>query len=711
MTSRRRSSRPDARGGVRAPRPTRHRPIAGGTDLMVQLAAGRRGAAGASHRPVAARRAARHRVRRLRGHRSGRSRPTPSCATPRSSGLACRRWPRPPPPSAPRRSRTAARSAATSQRLAGRRLRCPCCSRSTPRSRSARRRASAAVRASDFWVGVPPDGAAPRRAAAAHRASRSSATATPASARSGTRQAQAISKVVMALSYQEDGGVWRDVRLALGSVAATTDPRRARPSRSSRARAARESVADHAAAVLADGAPADRRRALDGRLPPHGQRARPAPAAARGGRLVRSARRGGRSGGGLDDRRHPAGRAGHRRGAGRPAAHPRPEALAFVAALQRELGGRGARSCSSRGGGGGRRSPPAARSTSCPRPPPSATATGRSPRRPPTSSTAGSRSPGPAEPKMLINALNSGARVFMADLEDALSPTWAQRHRRPGDAPRRRPPRGRLHEPGGQALRPERGDRDARSSGPAAGTSSSATSWSTASRCRRASSTSACTSSTPAGQPSSAAPGPASAPTTTCPSSRSTSRRGSGTTSSSTARRRSASRAARSGRPCSSRRSAAAFEMEEILHELREHAAGLNAGRWDYIFSLIKAFRDRPDMVLPDRAQVTMAVPFMRAYTQAARARLPPPRRPRDRRHERVHPQPPRAGGDRERARPGPRGQGARGGRRLRRHLGRPSRPRAGRAGGLRPRPRRAAQPEGPAARGRGRVAARSCST
>jgi malate synthase len=60
----------------------------------------------------------------------------------------------------------------------------------------------------------------------------------------------------------------------------------------------------------------------------------------------------------------------------------------------------------------------------------------------------------------------------------------------------------------------------------------------------------------------------------------------------------------------------AAFEMEEILYELREHAAGLNAGRWDYIFSLIKKFRSRPEMVLPDRAQVTMAVPFMRAYQQ-----------------------------------------------------------------------------------------------
>jgi malate synthase len=58
----------------------------------------------------------------------------------------------------------------------------------------------------------------------------------------------------------------------------------------------------------------------------------------------------------------------------------------------------------------------------------------------------------------------------------------------------------------------------------------------------------------------------------------------------------------------------AAFEMEEILYELREHAAGLNAGRWDYLFSIIKAFRSRPDFVLPDRAQLTMGVPFMRAY-------------------------------------------------------------------------------------------------
>jgi malate synthase len=60
----------------------------------------------------------------------------------------------------------------------------------------------------------------------------------------------------------------------------------------------------------------------------------------------------------------------------------------------------------------------------------------------------------------------------------------------------------------------------------------------------------------------------------------------------------------------------AAFQMEEILFELREHSSGLNAGRWDYMFSAIKCFRNRADMVLPDRNDVTMTVPFMRAYTE-----------------------------------------------------------------------------------------------
>ena len=60
----------------------------------------------------------------------------------------------------------------------------------------------------------------------------------------------------------------------------------------------------------------------------------------------------------------------------------------------------------------------------------------------------------------------------------------------------------------------------------------------------------------------------------------------------------------------------AAFEMDEILYELRDHSAGLNCGRWDYIFSFIKKFRDRPDFVLPNRAQVTMDRDFLNAYVR-----------------------------------------------------------------------------------------------
>jgi malate synthase len=59
----------------------------------------------------------------------------------------------------------------------------------------------------------------------------------------------------------------------------------------------------------------------------------------------------------------------------------------------------------------------------------------------------------------------------------------------------------------------------------------------------------------------------------------------------------------------------AAFCMDAILYELRDHVAGLNAGRWDYIFSMIKRFRSRPEFVLPDRSEVTMTVPFMKAYS------------------------------------------------------------------------------------------------
>ncbi|WP_029268179.1 malate synthase A [Virgibacillus alimentarius] len=62
----------------------------------------------------------------------------------------------------------------------------------------------------------------------------------------------------------------------------------------------------------------------------------------------------------------------------------------------------------------------------------------------------------------------------------------------------------------------------------------------------------------------------------------------------------------------------AAFEMDEILYELKDHAAGLNCGRWDYIFSFIKKFRENSDVLLPDRSSITMATPFMRAYSLLA---------------------------------------------------------------------------------------------
>ncbi len=60
----------------------------------------------------------------------------------------------------------------------------------------------------------------------------------------------------------------------------------------------------------------------------------------------------------------------------------------------------------------------------------------------------------------------------------------------------------------------------------------------------------------------------------------------------------------------------ASFELNEILYELRDHSAGLNCGRWDYIFSFIKRFRNQPSFLLPNRAQVGMAVPFMKAYSE-----------------------------------------------------------------------------------------------
>ena len=103
-------------------------------------------------------------------------------------------------------------------------------------------------------------------------------------------------------------------------------------------------------------------------------------------------------------------------------------------------------------------------------------------------------------------------------------------------------------------------------------------------------------------------------------------------------RRRWASRAGTVARTVLIETLPAAFEMDEILYELREHSAGLNCGRWDYIFSVIKKLTADRHHVLPDRAQVTMAAPFMRSYTQPPHQDLPPARRPRDGRHGRADP-------------------------------------------------------------------------
>ncbi len=88
----------------------------------------------------------------------------------------------------------------------------------------------------------------------------------------------------------------------------------------------------------------------------------------------------------------------------------------------------------------------------------------------------------------------------------------------------------------------------------------------------------------------------------------------------------------------------AAFEMDEILYELREHSSGLNAGRWDYIFSFIKKFANDAADVLPDRGKVTMATHFMSSYAKLLIKTCHQPRSARHGRHVRVHPEQARRG-------------------------------------------------------------------
>lgn len=218
---------------------------------------------------------------------------------------------------------------------------------------------------------------------------------------------------------------------------------------------------------------------------------------------------------------------------------------------------------------------------------------------------------GPTDAKMMINALNSGARVFMADFEDANSPTWANiadGQANVADAVRRRlsydAPDGKRYRLGADlatlVVRP-RG-------------------WHLVERHVMVD-----------GQPVSASLFDFGV--FVANNGAELLQRGTGPylylpkleNAAEAALWRSAFELAegRLGLPAGSIRATvlienvlAAFEMDAVLYELGPHATGLNAGRWDYIFSMIKKFRDDPAFVLPDRAQVTMAVPFMRAYTE-----------------------------------------------------------------------------------------------
>ena len=89
-----------------------------------------------------------------------------------------------------------------------------------------------------------------------------------------------------------------------------------------------------------------------------------------------------------------------------------------------------------------------------------------------------------------------------------------------------------------------------------------------------------------------------------------------------------------------------AFQMDEILYELRNHSAGLNCGRWDYIFSYIKKFSKRPGFLMPNRALVTMDRHFLEVLRAAADQDLPPPRHPRNGRHGGADPHQERSGGE-----------------------------------------------------------------
>ena len=241
---------------------------------------------------------------------------------------------------------------------------------------------------------------------------------------------------------------------------------------------------------------------------------------------------------------------------------------------------------------------------------------------------------GPTDRKMIINALNSGANVFMADFEDANSPDLAEPDRGPGEPLRRGRRHDPLHQPGGKAVSPQREDGHAH--GPAArlAPAGKARVAGRQAGAGRRCSISACSSSTTPSKLLDQGSGPY----FYLPKLES-------------------HLEARLwndvflmaqdelGIPRGSIRATvlietipAAFEMDEILYELREHSAGLNCGRWDYIFSIIKKFRKHPEFTMPDRGAGHHDHALHALLLAAGDQDLPSPRHPRHRRHGRADP-------------------------------------------------------------------------
>ena len=214
---------------------------------------------------------------------------------------------------------------------------------------------------------------------------------------------------------------------------------------------------------------------------------------------------------------------------------------------------------------------------------------------------------------MTINALNSGAKVWLADLEDANTPLWENVVSGAAQPAATRSTGTIDFTAGGKEY--ALGDGAGHDRGPAraAGTCRRSTCWSTASRCPAAWSTSACYLAHCGQALLDAGKGPY----FYLPKMESHLEARLWNDVFVAAQEQ-------LGIPRGTIRATvlietypAAFEMEEILYELREHSSGLNAGRWDYLFSVIKKFRTRGrDFLLPDRNSVTMTAPFMRAYTE-----------------------------------------------------------------------------------------------